>query len=122
MQVVLNRRAKLFWMTLTVILVVSALVIRMGKQPTYKKGSSATYDMAVGEALSLYRKRLVEGIDMSSGPCLSNDLMIGWVVDVVHSPREAMDDLSENQCAAYLEGRASHFVEIDTNGNIVRVI
>jgi hypothetical protein len=43
------------------------------------------------------------------------------VADVVHSPRDPIDDLPENQCQAYLEGRAKHFVEIDVNGNIIRV-
>lgn len=121
MKINFSRRTKLFGLIMSVIILVSALVVRVGKPPVYKKGSSATYDTAVAGAVSLYRKRLIEGVDMSKGPCLSNDLMNGWVVDVVHNPRESVDTLPENQCAAYLEGRAEHFVEMDISGNLVRV-
>lgn len=57
--------------------------------------------------------------DISNGPCLSND--IGsindekWVCDVAHSPREGVDNLPENQCSAFREGKAKHFVEVDVN-------
>lgn len=115
------RKLSLFLLVLTTLMIVAALVIRNGKPPGYKKGSSIVFDSAVSAALSLYKKEVLAGRDMSSGSCLSNDLMPGWVVDIVHSPREAVDDLPENQCQAFREGRASHFVELDTNGNLVRV-
>lgn len=79
------------------------------------------YDTAISAAFSLYKERLAQGVDMTDGPCLTNDLMPSWVVDIVHSPREKIDDLPQNQCQAYLEGRAIHFVELDANGNLVRV-
>lgn len=79
------------------------------------------YDSAASSAITLYTKRVSEKWDFSSGPCLTNDLMRDWVVDIVHTPREKIDDLPSNQCAAYLEGRSHHVVELDTNGNIVRL-
>jgi hypothetical protein len=52
------------------------------------------------------------GLDM--GPCLSDagpDMPEGWVCDVAHSPRQAVDNDPANQCPAF--GRtASHFVEV----------
>lgn len=121
MQILLDRKTKLFWLFFSVVVLVGALVAGTGKPPTYKKGSSYTYDQAVSGAFALFKRQVVEGVDMSKGPCLSNDLKPGWVVDVVHSPREQIDDRPENQCQAYLEGRANHFVELDLNGNLVRV-
>lgn len=75
---------------------------------------------AVNQAKLLYRQKKDSGEDIASGPCLSNSLMPGWVADVAHSPRLAIDDLLENQCAAYFEGRAQHFVELDLDGNLIR--
>ena len=64
-----------------------------------------------------------EGHDLSSGPCLANPLdgpYENWVVDIVHQPREAADDEAENQCSAFRDGDAEHFVELDEYGHLVR--
>lgn len=57
--------------------------------------------------------------DLSNGPCLANEITTGWVCDVAHSPRQAIDNQPENQCSAYREGTAKHFVEVDTNCNLI---
>lgn len=114
------RNTSLFLGALTVILVAAGLTVtvnRNGDVSLLKKPKEAP----ISKAQTLFQQRLREGMDMGRGPCLSNDLNPGWVVDVVHNPREAVDDLPENQCAAYLEGRASHFIELDLEGNVVRI-
>jgi hypothetical protein len=58
--------------------------------------------------------------DLSAGPCLSNNLIPDWVADIAHNPRQAVDDLPANQCSAYREGQAHHFVELDLDGNLIR--
>ena len=63
-----------------------------------------------------------EGKDVSNGPCLTNELTPDWVADLVHVPREAIDNLPENQCSAFREGKAHHFVELDLKGSLVRAI
>ncbi len=64
--------------------------------------------------------------DLSSGPCLSDDNpswnVSDWVCDVAHSPRQSVDNLVENQCSAYREGLAKHFVEVDTNCNLIKAV
>lgn len=77
-------------------------------------------DSAVNQAKYLYSQEKIRGRDFANGPCLSNALLPGWVVDIVHNPRLAVDELPENQCPAYIEGKARHFVELDTEGNLVR--
>lgn len=77
-------------------------------------------DTAVNQAKYLYEMKKQQGSDLSSGPCLSNALMPDWVADTAHNPRENLDDLPANQCPAYLEGRAHHFVELDLEGNLIR--
>lgn len=60
--------------------------------------------------------------DLSAGPCISNEIAPDWVCDVAHNPRQAIDDLPENQCSAYKEGKAKHFVEVDETCNLIRAI
>jgi hypothetical protein len=44
-----------------------------------------------------------------------------YAVDIVHVPRNAEDNLAENQCTDFLEKKVSSFIELNKNGNIVRV-
>jgi len=44
-----------------------------------------------------------------------------YAIDIVHVPRTTEDDLEENQCADFREGRVSHFIELDRFGEIVRI-
>jgi hypothetical protein len=113
----------LFYGTLLFILFVGGLVVSINRtyNPIPKDNQVIIQDKAVAEGKALFRKAVLEGRDLLTGPCLSNDLMKDWVVDIVHDPRESMDDLPANQCQAYLEGRAKHFVELDTSGNLYRV-
>lgn len=117
----MDKKFKLFILIFICIFVTAFLVVKINKKPVYKKGSSGVYDKAIAAAIFLYGTRAKEGLNMSEGPCLTNDLMPGWVVDIVHVPREEIDNLPGNQCQAYLEGRARNFIELDTNGNLVRV-
>jgi hypothetical protein len=45
-----------------------------------------------------------------------------YSIDVVHVPRIAADDLIENQCADYLAKKTNHFIELNKDGNIVRIL
>ncbi len=113
-------------LTLLVLLVIAAssfitLSIFKKEVEPYKPGVLAEYDLAVNQARAVFQEKKDLGYDLTSGPCLTNDLLPDWVADLVHSPREKIDDLTQNQCQAFLEGRAKHFVELDLNGNLVRV-
>jgi len=80
----------------------------------------ADEDLAIAKAKELWRAKFITGEDLSNGPCLSNEVVPDWVADIAHDPRQAVDDLPENQCSAYREGRAHHFVELDPAGNLIR--
>lgn len=113
----------LFYISLLFVLSVGAGVVYFNQSynPIRKDNQVIIQEKAVAEGKALYRKAILEHRDISTGPCLSNDLMKDWVVDIVHDPRESVDDQPHNQCQAYLEGRAKHFVELDIAGNLVRV-
>ncbi len=77
-------------------------------------------ERAIALAQEVYARKKAEGMDFSAGPCLSENLMDGWVADIVHAPRQPVDDEPENQCQAYREGRAFRLVELDPDGNVIR--
>lgn len=119
----MKKKDLLFLSILLYVGVVAVLVLNFsGKNKNgYTRGVSAVYDHAVGQAQVVFNQKKRLGIDFSNGPCLTNDLLKDWVVDLVHNPRAKVDDLPEYQCQAYLEGRANHIVELDLEGNVVRV-
>lgn len=109
----------LFGSALTVILITASLtlVVNSGDRESPPKSE---VDAVVNQAKFLYQQEKARSRDFSSGPCLSNALMPGWVLDIAHNPRLPTDDLPENQCSAYREGGAEHFVELDPEGNLIR--
>ena len=67
------------------------------------------------------------GIPLQNGPCLSDIYAAewnvpDWVCDVAHAPRQPVDNLPENQCTTFRDGKAHHFVEVDENCNIIRIV
>lgn len=122
-------KGKLLILVLSVIAFVSLIIVYFHEtnpfnaaiKGKYKPGLSTEIDTMVGRSQKLYRDRKTIGVDFSTGPCLTNDLSPDWVADIVHNPRQSLDNLPENQCPAFLEGRASHYVELDLEGEVIRV-
>jgi len=75
----------------------------------------------IARAKQIYEQKVEQGLDLTNGPCLSDELDGDWVLDVSHDPREAIDDLLENECPAYRDGRAQHFIELDESGKVIRL-
>ena len=80
--------------------------------------SAAFREQAGSACIEECKAHLAKGEDLERGPCLSDALAGGVVApdtvcDVAHEPRQDVDDDRKNQCDAYHDGRASHFVEVD---------
>lgn len=86
-------------------------------QPTATKTEE---ERAIEACIRKCNLELQAGTDLSQGPCLSNEIITDWVCDVAHSPRQAVDNLPENQCSAFREGTAKHFVEVDPSCNFIK--
>lgn len=115
-------KLKLFLGFFTLILAITLIILWINtEKKEYQPGISEEFDMAVNQAQLVYRQSIKRGDNLKSGPCLTNALMPEWVVDIVHSPRTPEDDLPSNQCKAFLEGSAKHFIELDVDGNVIRV-
>ena len=80
-------------------------------------------EIAIKKCIEECRKIVEKGENISSGPCLLNPIpeLNDWVCDVAHWPREEIDNLPENQCSYFREGRAHHFVEVDTSCKLIRI-
>lgn len=85
-----------------------------------KKKEIADPQLAVIRAKAIFKNLQAEDADFSNGPCIAEDLMPDWVADVAHNPRESLDDLPQNQCQSYREGKAHHVVELDVNGEVIK--
>lgn len=72
---------------------------------------------AVNCAISLYDGNKNKNL---SSECLGT--CGDFAVDIVHVPRNSDDDLVENQCGNYRDGKVQNFIEIDKYGNIVRIV
>ena len=109
-------------LVLSVLLITSFITLLKNNAFLKTAPSKSEIDTAINQAQYFYRQKKARGEDLSNGPCLTESLMPDWVVDIVHSPRQPIDDLGENQCQSYREGRSKHFVELDLNGNLVRAL
>lgn len=73
---------------------------------------------AIECALSLYKQKKNSGMNFLSqclGACKN------YAVDIVHVPRNNEDNLVENQCSDYRQGKVHKFIELDKLGEIVRI-
>ena len=72
---------------------------------------------AIDCALKLYMTQ--KPVNGYNSECLG--LCKDYAVDVVHVPRNAEDDKSENQCLSFIEGQVDNFIELDSSGNVVKI-
>ncbi len=72
---------------------------------------------ALACAADLYNK--AKETIMLSSQCLGTCL--DYAVDIVHVPRTDEDNKDENQCLDFKAGNVHHFIEMDKEGNVVRV-
>ena len=86
------------------------------------KASGSERQRAIGAAHGAYRAAVASFLEVDRGPCIAERLtgLPDWVVDIAHDPRRPVDDRPANQCRRYREGEASHFVELDPAGNLIR--
>ena len=112
-------KKKILVMLLIVFLVVVVLIFVFYLRSCCEKSDNYLESRAV----DLYNVKKAQGVDFDS-QCLGilKGVQGNYVVDIVHVPRSAEDNLPENQCEAYRNGTATHFIELDKKGNIVRIV
>ena len=104
-------------------LVLLAVVLLAGCRSTDAAKDTGERAAAIAAAEAAYADAKASGMDLSSGPCIADPLPApgdDWVVDIAHDPRAPEDDKPANQCSAYRDGDAGHFVELDPDGGLTR--
>jgi hypothetical protein len=98
----------------TTILIISIVLISVLFISGCVTQYSSKYSPIVDECVNVCNS-IKNTTNISSGPCIGNPMMVNrdWVCDVVHSPRQDVDNLQENQCSAFGNKTASHFVEVN---------
>ena len=127
---------KLYWVLIVIIIliIVFSLIFRTGGEDSWIKDSRGVWikhgvpsetpnyvteqQQIIDQTLSLYEQKKSEGMGFSS-QCLG--IVGNYAVDIVHVPRSEDDNKIENQCEAYRNGQVTHFIELDKDGNIIRI-
>lgn len=91
-----------------------------GTSRSHSNGFDSEREEAIRRAKQLFEHIQREGRDLEAGPCISEEILPGWCVDIAHDPRQPEDNLPQNQCQSYRTGRVRHFVELDPKGNVIR--
>lgn len=77
---------------------------------------------AIIQARQLYLQKRQQGMNFES-QCLG---IVGdklkYAVDIVHVPRNSDDNKPENQCEDFRTGKVQHFIELDREGSIFRIV
>lgn len=89
-----------------------AVGVLTGLEAAKQKIEIVDPQLAVIKARSLYRKKLLEGEDMSGGLCLSEELVVNWCA--------AINDAEK--CAKYRSNEVKHCVILDAQGNLISAL
>lgn len=100
---------------LFLLLVISIILLFLGCAQSNGSGAvqGTGQETAASACKKLCESELAKGTGLSNGPCIGNPMndFPDYVCDIAHSPRAAVDNQQENQCSAFGEGNARHFVE-----------
>lgn len=86
-----------------------------------RKPLPSPHDLAKEGCIMICNAEKEKGTNLSNSPCLANPMEIqDYVCDIAHNPRTVVDDLQENQCSAFREGKARYFIELDENCELIK--
>jgi hypothetical protein len=103
-----------------ILLVAIIFVSGCAKLETVKEGPNLSDRLT--SCVYACQKALNASRNLDAGPCLLDPFPqdSDWVCDVANSPRQDVDNLAENQCQAYRNGTAKHFVEVTPTCEYIR--
>jgi hypothetical protein len=87
--------------------------------PSAVPDNVAKQQFAINCAKLLYNNAVSSGMEFDS-QCLG--VCGEYSVDIVHVPRTPIDDIEQNQCIEFKEGKTKSFIELDKKGELFRVV
>ena len=127
---------KKYWIRIIIAVIVLAIIILILRSPEdfWIKGKNGEYvehgapastldyvksqQDVVSCARQLYQNEKAKGMVFIS-QCLGT--CGDYAIDIVNVPKTREDDLKENQCEDYMQGKVTGFIELDREGNIFRI-
>lgn len=108
----------IYILTLTIILI----IFISGCIHQTLQSSTELPDDISNSCINACKDALNSGKDLSSGPCILDPMPIDsdWVCDIVHDPRQSIDNQPENQCQSYRNGTSHHFIELTPDCKFIR--
>lgn len=97
--------------TITIITILSVLIFGC------KQDISSDSDEATRKCQELCKKHLQLDFDISKGPCLAEEIIPDWVCDVSLSSVDDEDEMCQN----LRNKKANHFIEVDTECNLLKI-
>lgn len=82
--------------------------------------STPDYVLEQQEAINCSLNKFNNFTEEKNSQCLGT--CDDYAVDIVHVPRTKEDDLAENRCDEYKNGNVSQFIELNSDGEIVRIV
>jgi hypothetical protein len=124
---------KIYWILIVIVILVIGfiMIFRPGGEDSWIKDSRGVwikhgapsetpdYVLEQQEIINCSFEKFDEFTGEINSQCLG--ICGDYAVDIVHVPRSSEDNLAENQCEAYRNGEVTHFIELDKDGNIVRI-
>lgn len=131
----MEKKTKIILITSVAIVIIAAvLCILKANEDNWIKDSRGIYIMhgnpaslpveveeqqrAISCASNLYAEANLRNMNFSS-QCLGK--CGDYSIDIVHTPRTEEDDKEANQCLEYNERVTTHFIELNKNGEIIRI-
>ncbi|MCD6558247.1 MAG: hypothetical protein J7K31_04455 [Candidatus Aenigmarchaeota archaeon] len=92
------------------------------QQTGQTKAEDTVKEQATELCIAACQSAKESGVSLDNGPCLSEEIVEDWVCDIAHNPRQPIDNEPQNQCSSYRTGKTHHFVELDTDCELIRAI
>jgi hypothetical protein len=131
------KKKKTYWVGIIIILIIAAIFICLrvlnNGEDGWIKDSSGNWvrhghpegipDFVIDSetvkcVINLYQSAYTMKMNFNS-QCLGT--CGNYSVDIVNVPRNSDDNLLENQCSDYKNNLTTNFIEIDKQGNIIRI-
>ena len=97
--------------------------IKNNKGQWIKHGNPAetpSYVLEQQQAINCALNKFENFTEEKNSQCLG--VCGNYAVDIVHVPRIQEDNDVGNQCEDYISGKVNHFIELDKNGEVVRIV
>ena len=114
-------------MRIELVLIILTLISVLSLSGCIQQNEEDIEQQAINACIEECQRRFVLpewDFESARGPCLLNPIpdLPDWVCDVAHDPRQDVDNDPNNQCSAFREGTAHHFVEVDPNCELIKAV